>query len=372
MHRIISEAVSFLSIERDLQDKIVTGANLALKNRTPDDTNLRKFLEMFSDSCSRRTSLSVQSWVELFHSLCLFSIYKTILIDAYALRAQYESPRRWKHSDAVSIDCVYRTLVSIFTWASGVKDPMLSEDYDSEDANTHEMLKSTREMIKIDRWKERGIKSSKDFLMNLGRGIFDDRTFNGFVLQTYRLDKRLGQSQKARKGSDRMSLDGLGGDGYLTGSSRPQTGSQSPFTNTSKSVSQSLDTISPNRDINSIPTLNPTHTQPIHPTTKTTAVKQWLDSLSIPNIPSNTSNDLYSSSQVSGNATASRTTNQYLFGYPLQTQSSNTNTQSSSTNVPLGGMHTASWLENNLDVGQATQATSRAEAMFSLIFDGRQ
>jgi hypothetical protein len=50
--------------------------------------------------------------------------------------------------------------------------------------NVKDMFRQTQKMVRQEKWKEREIKSSKDFPMGLGTGSFQDGTYNGFFFQT--------------------------------------------------------------------------------------------------------------------------------------------------------------------------------------------
>jgi hypothetical protein len=115
------------------------------------------------------------------------SIAKSILIDTWDLRAEYEEHGRWRSSDAIRTCSAYKAWISIFSWCD-----YLLTDWDGGgsgvDLNVKDMFRQTQKMVRQEKWKERGIKSSKDFLMGLGTGSFQDGTYNGFFSQKYRLD----------------------------------------------------------------------------------------------------------------------------------------------------------------------------------------
>lgn len=262
---MISEVIDFYLSKKSLDVQTSTSENFASEiHHSLGDEKLRNFLEAFSDSCSRRNSLSIQSWLSLFHSLCLFSIYKNLLIDAYALPSSHRQPNTFKYSNAVEIDSVYRTLVSIFTWASGVKDPLISEDEqgEEEEGGLQEILKGTKELVRQGEWGKLGIKLSKEFLMMLGSGMHVDGSFNGFVVRTYRLEKSFQRHPlKPRKSTDLPVNNGLSG-------MRSQQSSQSP--SSTPSGSHFIANF-PSQDLNAGDEST---------TTKTAVVAQWLDGLS--------------------------------------------------------------------------------------------
>jgi hypothetical protein len=149
----------------------------------------------FDDRCARRKDLSSSLWVHTFVKLCMFSILKSILIDAYSDLGIYDDGTT--ANVAASIDSAYKALVSMFTWASS-SDMLLEEalsvdpveppfDADQQASAFQEIHRA----VQRDKWKERGIKSSKDFLMGLGSGFYKDGTYKGFYVQNYGLKKRV-------------------------------------------------------------------------------------------------------------------------------------------------------------------------------------
>ncbi len=48
-----------------------------------------------------------------------------------------------------------------------------------------------QQLVQIDKWKKRKIKSTTDFLMRLGKDVFPDGIYNGFVVQKQGLPQNL-------------------------------------------------------------------------------------------------------------------------------------------------------------------------------------
>lgn len=97
-----------------------------------------------------------------------------------------------------AFDSAYKAFVSIFSWAA--KSDLLVEWYhpagmEESSRERPESEKETFEMlcrlVQREEWENRGIKSSKDFLMGLGSGFYADGTYNGFYIQRYGLKEPL-------------------------------------------------------------------------------------------------------------------------------------------------------------------------------------
>jgi hypothetical protein len=154
-----------------------------------EDLNL--CLTIFEDVCSKRNSINSLNpfhWPCMFYLLCTISIVQSILIDTYTLRCEYNGSTNRNNYASLHIQSTYHALVSIFTWASGPFDPLL-RDYGifqsdgGEATYLAETVLGARNLVRLDKWKVRNIKSTKDFLMQLGKGLLSDGTFSGFVVQ---------------------------------------------------------------------------------------------------------------------------------------------------------------------------------------------
>jgi len=157
--------------------------------------SLETFLaSAFSGNCCRRKCLTSQDWLLMFADLCSCSILKSLLIDTQAIMnvSRHRAPADF----ATRIDSAYKVLVSIFAWAA--KSDLLVDWYrpaDMEDSLsevTDQEAESFRKLCRLvqrGEWEKRGIKSSKDFLMGLGSGFYNDGTYNGFYIQRYGLQE---------------------------------------------------------------------------------------------------------------------------------------------------------------------------------------
>ena len=149
---------------------------------------LTKVLENFETICSGRGKLSGQRQLACFYSLLLFSVIKSLLIDAHSLRAIYESTAAWRDTDAIKIASSYKAVVSVYSWASK-SDQILDNNEENGDVGLRTALENTREFLCTRAWAESGIKGSKDFLSSLGSCLLSDSIFNGLFLQRFGLGK---------------------------------------------------------------------------------------------------------------------------------------------------------------------------------------
>ncbi|KAK3896945.1 hypothetical protein C8A05DRAFT_48237 [Staphylotrichum tortipilum] len=135
-----------------------------------------QFLQSFDHHMARHAPLDPKSWLAGFLALCMFSMVKTILVD------QVSRPRFNSHPHATvgAMHAVHKALTSVFAWSS----PMLLDGQETGLAhNDRELLISVSMFLGRDAWVERGIPSSKDFLMLLGSGEIGGSYYNGFLKQ---------------------------------------------------------------------------------------------------------------------------------------------------------------------------------------------
>ncbi|KAI9744545.1 MAG: hypothetical protein M1818_002074 [Claussenomyces sp. TS43310] len=144
---------------------------------------MQEFLDLFQHLNSRRQSLHFQGWLDSLLALCALSITKSITIDLHAIRSQYSPSLDWGFLDANRIDSAYKSLVSIFTWCSK-SDPIAEIDGSTISPKLRKIL----QVVDHDCWRERGIESTKDYLMRLGTEILPNGAYHGFFVQRYKVE----------------------------------------------------------------------------------------------------------------------------------------------------------------------------------------
>ncbi|KAK4149758.1 hypothetical protein C8A00DRAFT_46684 [Chaetomidium leptoderma] len=135
-----------------------------------------QFLQSFDNQMARPGPLDPKSWLAGFFALAIFSMVKTILVDR-ATHLRFNTP---PHDVILAMHAVYKALVSAFAWST----PMLLDGPDMD--MTHddrELLISVGACLGRNSWAERGIPSSKDFLMGLGSGEIEGNYYCGFIKQ---------------------------------------------------------------------------------------------------------------------------------------------------------------------------------------------
>lgn len=145
--------------------------------------DIESFLRRFEKICAGRAKLTGFAQLACFYALLVFGIAKSILIDAYSIRDDYEDPSPWEEEDAVRITSAYKALVSVFCWSSK-SDVVLDPEIDQDDELGAALLE-TRAMVKSARWEERGFRGMKEFLLSLGSCFFADGVYNGFFMQKF-------------------------------------------------------------------------------------------------------------------------------------------------------------------------------------------
>ena len=145
--------------------------------------DMESFLRRFEKICAGRAKLTGFAQLACFYALLVFGIAKSILIDAYAIRADYEEPSPWDDEDAVRITSAYKALVSVFCWSSK-SDVVLDPEIDQDDELGTALLE-TRAMVHSARWEERGFRGMKEFLLALGSCFYGNGSYNGFFMQKF-------------------------------------------------------------------------------------------------------------------------------------------------------------------------------------------
>jgi len=135
-----------------------------------------QFLQSFDGQMARPGPLDPKHWLAGFFALCIFSVVKAILADR-AAHLRFSSP---SHAGRLAMHAVHKALVSVFAWST----PMLLDGHDVEMGHDdRELLLSVGMFLGRSAWAERGISSSKDFLMFLGSGEIDGSYYHGFIKQ---------------------------------------------------------------------------------------------------------------------------------------------------------------------------------------------
>jgi hypothetical protein len=222
--------------------------------------SLESFLNTaFSKSCCRRKCLSPKDWFQMFAGLCSCSILKSLLIDAQVGIGL--SDNGTQANIAARIDSAYKALVSIFAWAA--KFDLLVEWYRTTGAedplrNSTESEKESFEtlcrLVQRDEWENRGIKSSKDFLMGLGSGFYNDGTYNGFYIQRYGL-------KQPRKSKDESPSRGNEDGAQYSGNSLHQSAPRPPHLRETGHLDERIEAISEQPNDNTAQDSSETHQQ---------------------------------------------------------------------------------------------------------------
>ncbi|KAG9234762.1 hypothetical protein BJ875DRAFT_460809 [Amylocarpus encephaloides] len=164
--------------------KLPSSHSLILVDIKPD---IEEFFESFERICSGRAKLTGTSQMACFYALLVFSIVKGLLIDGYSVRRTCDDVDPWNDKYLLCMNSMFKVLVSIFCWSSK-SDVMLQDDSTGSDTENEE-FKASRNLVKVDLWKERGFNSTRDFLVGLGSFVLPGNTYNGFFRQLYAFDR---------------------------------------------------------------------------------------------------------------------------------------------------------------------------------------
>lgn len=137
---------------------------------------MTQFLHSLDTQMMRSNTLDPKTWLASFFSLCIFSIVRTLLVDR-AAQARVNSPTEPATS---AMHAVYKALVCIFAAST----TMLLDGHESELNNEdRELLASVGAFLGRNSWAERGLTSTKDFLLFLGSGEIEGNVYHGFLKQ---------------------------------------------------------------------------------------------------------------------------------------------------------------------------------------------
>ncbi|KAK4187986.1 hypothetical protein QBC35DRAFT_216147 [Podospora australis] len=138
---------------------------------------MAQFLHSFDSQMQRHGTLGPKNWLACFFSLCIFSVVRTLLVDR-AAQARLNSPTQ---PATTTMHAVYKAVVSLFAASTSMlldapPDPEMNND-------DRELLVSVGVFLGRNSWAERGIATTKDFLLFLGSGEIEGSFYNGFLKQ---------------------------------------------------------------------------------------------------------------------------------------------------------------------------------------------
>ncbi|KAL8304295.1 hypothetical protein RB597_004472 [Gaeumannomyces tritici] len=153
---------------------------------------LTQFLQSFEDAVMRKSMMDRKSWLAIFFSMCIFSIVRTVLVDMASMFARQTPGLQHSVSTpsadaaaaaAAAMHTLYKALAGIYTTsAPSILDELAVGAMDMPE-DDRELFTTVNMIIHRDSWGERGIQSTKDFLMLLGDGGQEGAFYHGFVRQ---------------------------------------------------------------------------------------------------------------------------------------------------------------------------------------------
>lgn len=149
---------------------------------------LSQSLQAFEDATMRKRVPDHKNWLAVFFSLCILSVVRTILLDTTNTFAgqlpslqQGASPGATPRS--ASMHGVYKALVTMFTRST----PMVLDDMAAGAIELAEedqdIFNTVNLIIRRSTWAERGMQSTRDYLMLLGSGEHEGASYHGFLRQ---------------------------------------------------------------------------------------------------------------------------------------------------------------------------------------------
>ena len=158
-----------------------SSSTLILVNNLDD---MNAFLREMESACISRGKLFGYTQLDCFLAILLFSCAKSMLIDAYSLREKYENKTPWRSTDVMKINSAFKVIISVFCWASKA-DVIYQAEEELPVPFLRDALNRARDLVHQDKWEERGIRGTKEFLLNLGTSSTLDTRYNGFLAQKY-------------------------------------------------------------------------------------------------------------------------------------------------------------------------------------------
>ena len=135
---------------------------------------MAQFLQTFESLTARRGTLDVKNWLAILFSLCIFSVVRAVLSD----RASQAQPSPGTAALPAAMQSVYKALVSLFAWST----PMILDTPDTAVTDEErELLDALSILFRRNTWADRGIPSTKDFLLALGES--EGQAVNAFIRQ---------------------------------------------------------------------------------------------------------------------------------------------------------------------------------------------
>lgn len=137
---------------------------------------LISFLQDFEEMCSRPPTRTAD-WLAMFHSLCIFSAVRTILLGTHVNNPTDALPDGHRYPGTIT--SIYKGLVQLFISCA----PALLDSVTGKSADDGGIaLEVTIALVQRTTWAARGIRSAADFLMTLGEGLdTDGHGFHGFI-----------------------------------------------------------------------------------------------------------------------------------------------------------------------------------------------
>jgi hypothetical protein len=142
------------------------------------------FLREMENACASRGKLFGYTQLDCFFAILLFSCAKSMLIDAYSFREKYENKTQWRSTDAMKINSAFKVIISVFCWASK-SDVVHQPEEELPIPFLRDTLRRAKAMVHQDKWEERGIRGTKEFLLTLGTSSTLDTRYNGFLAQKF-------------------------------------------------------------------------------------------------------------------------------------------------------------------------------------------
>lgn len=180
LERLCAQIASGDMVSQAPFDRTRATANTLVLVDLKDDVDT--FLGRFQVACLGRGKLTGNAQLACFFALLVFGVAKSILIDTYSIRVEYEDPNPWSKEHAMKMTSGYKVLVSLFCWASKA-DVTLQDVAGIENEELRSRLYDTQDMVHRDTWEGLKIKSTKDFLLGLGGSLLPDGSYNGFFPQ---------------------------------------------------------------------------------------------------------------------------------------------------------------------------------------------
>jgi hypothetical protein len=139
-----------------------------------------QYLQSLDQVLERREAPDAITWCTIFLSLCILSVVRSILVDLVSSGSRLAPHPVQGPPTAEAIDSVYKAVISLFI---STMPQLLDEMPEDASPADRDNLRILADIVGRNLWQDRGIASTRDFLLRLGNVDSSTGAVNGFYHQ---------------------------------------------------------------------------------------------------------------------------------------------------------------------------------------------